>query len=99
MTTIKKLMNVRSHGEWKIVNGQSIDNQLIYECQFWEFSVRIVNDNFENLPINGDWCNIVLFTKSQLFNEVFMPNWTHNRIRVRGDNSEAIKEIRELFKG
>ena len=28
-----------------------------------------------------------------------MPNWTHNRIRVRGDNSEAIKEIRELFKG
>ena len=26
-----------------------------------------------------------------------MPNWTHNRVRVRGDDSEKIKEIKALF--
>ena len=50
------------------------------------------------LHIKGDSCNIVVFTKSQLFNEVLMPNWTYNRVRVRGDDSEKIKEIKELFK-
>jgi len=49
------------------------------------------------LHIKGDSCNIVMFTKSQLFNEVFMPNWTYNRIRVRSDDSEKLKEIKELF--
>ena len=28
-----------------------------------------------------------------------MPNWTHNRVRVRGDDSEKIQEIKKLFEG
>ena len=28
-----------------------------------------------------------------------MPNWTYNRVRVRGDDSEKIKEIKKLFEG
>ena len=28
-----------------------------------------------------------------------MPNWTYNRVRVRGDDSEKIQEVKKLFKG
>ena len=28
-----------------------------------------------------------------------MPNWTYNRVRVRGDDSERIQEIKKLFEG
>ena len=28
-----------------------------------------------------------------------MPNWTYNRLRVRGDDSKKIKEIKNLFEG
>ncbi len=28
-----------------------------------------------------------------------MPNWTYNRVRVRGDDSEKIQEIKKLFEG
>ena len=26
-----------------------------------------------------------------------MPNWTYNRVRVRGDDSEKIQEVKKLF--
>ena len=26
-----------------------------------------------------------------------MPNWTYNRVRVRGDDSEKIQEVKEEF--
>ena len=28
-----------------------------------------------------------------------MPNWTYNRVRVRGDDSEKIQEVKKLFEG
>ena len=28
-----------------------------------------------------------------------MPNWTFNRVRVRGDDSKTIQEVKELFEG
>ncbi len=28
-----------------------------------------------------------------------MPNWTYNRVRVRGDDSKTIQEVKELFEG
>ena len=28
-----------------------------------------------------------------------MPNWTFNRVRVRGDDSKTIQELKELFEG
>ena len=28
-----------------------------------------------------------------------MPNWTFNRVRVKGDDSKTIKEVKELFEG
>jgi len=41
-----------------------------------------------------------VFTNPQLITEVLlMPNWTHNRLRVRGDDSEKIQEVKKLFEG
>jgi len=28
-----------------------------------------------------------------------MPNWTYNRVRVRGDDSEKIQEVKKIFEG
>ena len=28
-----------------------------------------------------------------------MPNWTYNRVRVKGDDSEKIQEVKKLFEG
>ena len=41
-----------------------------------------------------------MFTNPQLITEVqLMPNWTYNRVRVRGDDSKTIQEVKELFEG
>ena len=28
-----------------------------------------------------------------------MPNWTYNRVRIKGDDSKTIQEVKELFEG